>query len=120
MLSFCDNKTSPHPEDDDNGFLSMEFKRFYIQDTQGEVNHEDGPVHEPSALNDLLGVSSTSMDVDPSSVQRGNRTKCLYASAAVVQRHRPSREVEAAPAGVPTLGPYGQSVSDCACQLCVS
>jgi hypothetical protein len=35
----------------------MEFKRFYIQHTPGEVNHEDGPVHEPSALNDLLGVS---------------------------------------------------------------
>jgi hypothetical protein len=32
------------------------------------VNHEDGQVPKPSALDDLLGVSSTSMDVDPSSV----------------------------------------------------
>jgi hypothetical protein len=32
------------------------------------VKHEDGQVPEPSALDDLLGVSSTSMDVDPSSV----------------------------------------------------
>ena len=36
--------------------------------TQGETNHEDGQVPKPSVLDDLLGVSSTSMDVDPSSV----------------------------------------------------
>ena len=36
--------------------------------TQGEVNHADGQVPKPSVLDDLLGVSSTSMDVDPSSV----------------------------------------------------
>jgi hypothetical protein len=36
--------------------------------TQGEVNHVDGQVPKPSVLDDLLGVSSTSMDVDPSSV----------------------------------------------------
>jgi hypothetical protein len=46
----------------------MEFKSFYIQHTHGEVNHEDGQVPKPSALDDLLGVSGTSMDVDPSSV----------------------------------------------------
>ena len=32
------------------------------------MNHEDGPVQQPSALDDLLGVSSTSTDIDPSSV----------------------------------------------------
>jgi hypothetical protein len=32
------------------------------------VNHEDGQVPKPSALDDLLGVSNTSMDVDQSSV----------------------------------------------------
>ncbi len=32
------------------------------------VNHADGQVPKPSVLDDLLGVSSTSMDVDPSSV----------------------------------------------------
>ena len=36
--------------------------------TQGEVNHVDGQVPKPSVLDDLLGVSITSMDVDPSSV----------------------------------------------------
>jgi hypothetical protein len=46
----------------------MEFKSFYFQHTQGEVNPEDGQVPKPSALDDLLGVSSTSMNVDPSSV----------------------------------------------------
>ena len=36
--------------------------------TQGEVNHVDGQVPKPTVLHDLLGVSNTSMDVDPSSV----------------------------------------------------
>ncbi len=31
------------------------------------MNHEDGQVPKPTALDDLLGVSNTSMDVDPSS-----------------------------------------------------
>jgi hypothetical protein len=46
----------------------MEFENFYMEHTQGEVNHADGQVPKPSVLDDLLGVSSTSMDVDPSSV----------------------------------------------------
>jgi hypothetical protein len=46
----------------------MEFESFYMEYTQGEVNHVDGQVPKPSVLDDLLGVSSTSMDVDPSSV----------------------------------------------------
>ena len=47
----------------------MEFESFDMEPTQGEVNHADGQVPKPSVLDDLLGVSSsTSMDVDPSSV----------------------------------------------------
>ena len=46
----------------------MEFDSFYMEPTQGEVNHADGQVPKPSVLDDLLGVSFTSMDVDPSSV----------------------------------------------------
>jgi hypothetical protein len=46
----------------------MEFESFYLEHTQGAVNHVDGQVPKPSVLDDLLGVSSTSMDVDPSSV----------------------------------------------------
>ena len=46
----------------------MEFESFYMDHTQGTVNHADGQVPKPSVLDDLLGVSSTSMDVDPSSV----------------------------------------------------
>ena len=46
----------------------MEFESFYMENTQGAVNHADGQVPKPSVLDDLLGVSSTSMDVDPSSV----------------------------------------------------
>ena len=39
-----------------------------MEHTQGEVNHVDGQVPKPSVLDDHLGVSCTSMDVDPSSV----------------------------------------------------
>jgi hypothetical protein len=39
-----------------------------MEHTQGEVNHTDGQVPKPSVLDDLLGVSNTLMDVDPSSV----------------------------------------------------
>ena len=46
----------------------MEFENFYMEPTQGEVNHADGQVPKPSVLDDLLGVIRTSMDVDPSSV----------------------------------------------------
>ena len=80
-LSFCDDKhfpTSWKPEG--QGFLAMEFKRFYseIQDTQVDVL-QDASVHQPSVLSDLLG-GSTSMDVD---VDRcGVRAKCLHESAA--------------------------------------
>ena len=47
----------------------MEFKSFYgeIQDTQVDVL-QDTSVHQPSALSDLLGFS-TSMDVDVDSVE---------------------------------------------------
>ena len=39
-----------------------------MEHTQGEVNDAEAQVPIPSVLDDLLGVSSTSMDVDPSSV----------------------------------------------------
>ena len=55
--------------DQGHGFLTMEFKSFYseIQDTQVDVL-QDASVHRPSALSDLLG-GSTSMDVDVDSVE---------------------------------------------------
>ncbi len=68
MLSFCDNKYFPSWKDEGHAFLSMEFKSFYMEHTQAEVNHADGQVPKPSVLDDLLGVSITSMDVDPFSV----------------------------------------------------
>ena len=48
----------------------MEFKNFYseIQDTQVDVLHQDASVHQPSALSDLSG-GSTSMDVAVDSVE---------------------------------------------------
>ena len=60
---------SPSPQPEDQGSKSHpEFKCFYMDHTQGEVNDAEVQVPKPSVLDDLLGVSSTSMDVDPSSV----------------------------------------------------
>ncbi len=51
MLSFCDNKYIPSSwKDDILGFLSMEFKSFYIQATHAEVNDSDGKVNHRSDL----------------------------------------------------------------------
>ncbi len=60
----------------------MEFKSFYseIHDTEVDLPHQDASVHQPSALSDLLG-GSTSMDVDVDSVV-GVRAECLHESAA--------------------------------------
>jgi hypothetical protein len=70
MLSFCDNKYFPSSwKDDTLGFLSMDFKSFCIQRTQGEVNDEDRVVRHRSDLDELLGISTTSMDFDPSSLE---------------------------------------------------
>jgi hypothetical protein len=70
MLSFCDNKYFPSSwKDDDLGYLSMDLKSFYVQRTQGEVEDSDGQVKNRSDLDELLGMSTTSMDFDVSSVE---------------------------------------------------
>ena len=88
--------------------------------TQGEVNDTEVQVPKPSVLGDLLGVSSTSMDVDPSSVNGETELNAYMRVQQVAQRHRPSHVVEAAPGRVPAPSPHGQAVPGCACQLCVS
>ena len=69
-LTFCDNKyfTSSW-KDDALGYLSMDLKSFYMQPTQGEVKDSDGQVKHRSDLDELLGMSTTSMDFDVSSVE---------------------------------------------------
>ena len=70
-LSFCDDKHFPTSwQREGHGFLAMEVKSFYseIHDTQVDLLHQDASVHQPSALSDLLG-GSTSMDVDVDSVE---------------------------------------------------
>ena len=65
-LIFCDDKHFPTSlQHEGHSFLGMEFKNFYseIHDTQVDLLHQDTSVHQPSALSDLLG-GSTSMDVD--------------------------------------------------------
>ncbi len=65
--------TSPHPgktgKDDDLGYLSMDLKSFYVQCTQGEVKDSDGQVKHRSDLDELLGMSTVSMDFDVVSVE---------------------------------------------------
>ena len=47
----------------------MDLKSFYILPTQGEVNDSDGQVKYRSDLDELLGMSTSSMDFDVSSVE---------------------------------------------------
>ena len=70
MLSFCDNKYFPSSwKDDALGYLSMDLKSFYVYPTQGEVKDSDGQVKYRSDLDELLGMSTESMDFDVSSVE---------------------------------------------------
>ena len=70
MLSFCDNKYFPSSwKDDALGYLSMDLKSFYVQPTQGEAKDSDGQVKHRSDLDELLGMSTASMDFDVSSVE---------------------------------------------------
>ena len=69
MLSFCDNKYFPSWKDDALGYLSMDLKSFHIQPTQGEVKDSDGQVKHRIDLDELLGMSTTSMDFDVASVE---------------------------------------------------
>ena len=69
MLSFCDNKYFPFWKDDALGYLSMDLKNVYVQPTQGEVKDSDGQVKHRSDLDELWGMSTTSMDFDVSSVE---------------------------------------------------
>ncbi len=61
--------TSPHWKDDALGYLSMDLKSFYIQPTQGKVKDSDGQVKHRSDLDELLDMSTASMDFDVSSVE---------------------------------------------------
>ncbi len=47
----------------------MDLKRFYVQSTQGEVKDSDGQVKHRIDLDQLLGMSTESMDFDVSSVE---------------------------------------------------
>ena len=63
-LSFCDDKHFPTSwKREGHGFLAMEFKTFYIeiQDTQVDLLHQDASVRQPSVLSDLLSGSKMSM-----------------------------------------------------------
>jgi hypothetical protein len=70
MLSFCDNKYFPSSwKNDALGYLSMDLKSFYVQRTQREVKDSDGQVKHRSDLDELLGMSTVSMDFDVASVE---------------------------------------------------
>jgi hypothetical protein len=89
MMPFCDNKYFPSSwQDGGNRFLSMEFESIYIQHTHGEVNHEDGQVPKPSAWDDNLRRRQHINWCRPVLCQRGDRTKCLHATASSVSPKR--------------------------------
>ncbi len=70
MLSFCDNKYFPSSwKEYALGYLSMDLKSFYIQPTQGEVKDSDGQVKHRRDLDELLGMSTASIDFDVASVE---------------------------------------------------
>jgi hypothetical protein len=56
-------------KDDALGYLSMDLKSFYVYPTQGEVKDSDGQVKHRSDLDELFGMSTTSMDFDVVSVE---------------------------------------------------
>jgi hypothetical protein len=47
----------------------MDLKSFYVQRTQGEVKDSDGQVKHRSDLDELLDMSTSSMDFDVASVE---------------------------------------------------
>jgi hypothetical protein len=96
MLSFCDNKYFPSSwKDDALGYLSMDLKSFYVQPTQGEVKDSDGQVKNRTDLDELLGMSTSSMGFRGGLCQRGSPASSVHASPVGDQRHRPSDVVEA-------------------------
>jgi hypothetical protein len=65
MFSFCDNKYFPSSwKDDALGYLSMDLKSFYLYPTQGQGKDSDGQVNHRSDSDELLGMSTVSMDFD--------------------------------------------------------
>ena len=47
----------------------MDLKSFYVQPTQGELKNSDDKVKHRSDFDELLGMSTTSMDFDVVSVE---------------------------------------------------
>ena len=47
----------------------MDLKSFYVQPTQGELKNSDDQVKHRSDFDELLGMSTTSMDFDVASVK---------------------------------------------------
>ena len=110
MLSFCDNKYFPSSwKDDALGYFSMDLKSFSLQRTQGEVKDSDGQVKHRSDLDELLGMSTTSVDFDVASVEGEGQLQTYMQVQAPTgsQRHGPSDVVEAASVRVSRLDPNG-------------
>jgi hypothetical protein len=83
--------------------------------TQGEVNDSDGQVIHRSDLDELLGISTASMDFDVSSFRvcrRGSPVSRVHASPTGSQRHRPSDVVKEVSSRVSRLVPNDKTVPD--------
>ena len=84
----------------------MEFKSVYVQPTQGEVKETDGEVKARSDLNELLGMSTVSMDFDVASVE-GESQLQAYVQVQQVPNDTDPDVVETASGRVAGLDPNG-------------
>jgi hypothetical protein len=117
LIIYC---TSPQPgKTRVTDLFQRSLKSFYIQYAQGKVNREDGQVPKPSALDDLLGVSITSMDVDPSSVSGETELNAYMHVYQVSNDTDPLIWWKQHQEEFPRF-PHFQAVPGCSCQLCVS
>ena len=64
----------------------MEFKSVYVHPTQGEVKETDGEVKTRSDLDELLGMSTVSLDFDVSSVEGEDQLQTVPATSASPER----------------------------------
>ena len=105
--------------------LREERKRFHLIATQLDLGTKMLSFCDnknfPSfwALNDLLGVSSTSMDVDPSSVSGETELNAYMRVQQLSNDTDPlvwCKQHQQETSEVPTLRPYGQAVPGCACE----
>jgi hypothetical protein len=70
--------------------MSILLVTSYMYPTQGEVKDSGGQVNHRSDLDEVLGMSTVSMDFDVSSVEGETHLQAYMQVQMVTQSHRPS------------------------------